>query len=190
MKRRHYLGATTTAMLGGLAGCMGDPEYTITSVSSVDTAGPLTFDVEIADSAITVDSPGSLDVRLRNDGETAVEIRNTGVWPFGILALIPPDENGMRTLLLTDQYAETDHVEVTANSTGTDNTRLVRTLAAGESVTERYRIHGKRLRGNATYSLGDYFEDVLISYRTGDSGTWSELHPEVSVTIAERSLLP
>ncbi len=188
MKRRHYLGAATATM-AGLAGCMGDPEYTITSISSADRAGPLGFDVEIADSAITVDSPGSLDVRLRNDGETAVEIRNTGVWPFGILALIPPDENGMRTLLLTDQYAETDHVEVTANSAGTDNTRLVRSLAAGESVTERYRIHGKRLRGSATYSLGDYFEDTLLSYRTGDSGSWSELHPEVSVTVAERSLL-
>jgi len=189
MKRRHYLGAATATM-AGLAGCMGDPEYTIASVSSADTAGPLGFDVEIADSDITVDSPGSLDVRLRNDSETAVEIRNTGVWPFRILALIPPDENGMRTLLLTDQYAETDHVEVTANSTGTDNTQLVRSLAAGKSVTERYRVHGKRLRGSATYSLGDYFGDTLLSYRTGDSGSWSELHPEVSVTVAERSLLP
>lgn len=189
MKRRHYLGVSTAAM-AGLVGCMGDPEYTITDVAAADTTGPLTFEVEPVETAVTVDSPGSLAVTVRNDGEEAVEISNTGVWPFGILGLIPSDGSQLRTLLLADSYAETDRVEVTANSTGTDNTRLVRSLAAGESVTEQYRVHGNRLSGGGTYSLDDYFQDALLSYRTDDTGSWSELSPEVSVTVAERSLLP
>jgi len=186
VKRRHVLGATT-ATLAGVAGCLGDTEYSITSVSPAETAGPLTFEVSAVDTGITVDSPGSLDLTLRNDGEEAVELRTPGVWPFGMVALIPTDRSGSETLLLTDGYAETDRIEVSANSAHQDNTPIVRALAAGESVTERYVVDGMRLHGGGTYVLDGYFEDGLCSYRTGDE--WSELRPEVSVTIAERSLL-
>ena len=187
MKRRHYLGATT-ATLAGLAGCLGDPEYSIVSVSGPETAGPLVFEVAVVDAGITVDSPGSLALTLRNDSAEAVELRTPGVWPFGMVALISTDDSEWRTLLLTDSYAETDRIEVTANSAHQDNAPIVRTLAAGESVTERYVVDGTRFQGDGTYVLDGYFEDGLCSYRTGDS-EWSELRPEVSVTIAERTLL-
>jgi hypothetical protein len=188
MNRRHYLGVAT-ATIAGLAGCMGDSEYTITDIGTSGMAGPLDYDIEAVDTAVTVDSPGSLDVTVRNGSETAVEISNIGVWPFGILALVPAKEHTFKTLLLTDGYDETDHVEVTANSTRTDNTRLVRSLAASESVTRRYFVHGNRLSGSGTYTLGDYFDGPLLSYRTDDTGSWIERNPTVSVTIAERSLL-
>ncbi|MFD1643646.1 hypothetical protein [Halohasta litorea] len=188
MKRRHYLGVTT-ATLGGLAGCLGDPEYSIESVSPTETAGALAFEVAAVDTAITVDSPGSLDLTLRNDGEEAVELRTPGVWPFGMVALVPTDGSEFRTLLLTDGYAETDRIEVTANSAHQDNTPIVRALAASESVTERYVVDGKRLQGDGTYVLDGYFEDGLCSYRTGDS-EWSEFRSRVSVTVSERALLP
>jgi len=188
MNRRHYLGATT-ATLAGLAGCLGDPEYSIASVSGPETAGSPAFEVTVADAGITVDSPGSLALTLRNDGEEAVEIRTPGVWPFGMVALISTDDSEWRTLLLTDGYAETDRIEVTANSVNQNNTPIVRALAAGESVTERYVVDGKRLQGDGTYVLDGYFKDGLCSYRTGD-GEWSVLRPEVSVTVSKRALLP
>ena len=188
MNRRHYL-AVATATMAGLAGCMGDPEYTITDIGASDMAGPLDFDIEAVDRAVTVDSPGSIDVTVRNGSETSVEISNIGVWPLGILALIPAKENTFKTLLLTDGYDETDHVDVTVNSTRTDNTPLVRSLAASESVTRRYFVQGNRLSGSGRYTLGDYFDHPLLSYRTDDTGSWIERNPTVSVTIAERSLL-
>ena len=189
MNRRQYLGVATATM-AGLAGCMGDPEYTITDIGVSNMAGPLDYDIEAVDTAVTVDSPGSLDMTVRNSSQTAVEISNIGVWPFGILALMPAKENKFKTLLLTDGYDETDHVEVTTNSTRTDNTRLVRSLAASEAVTRRYFVQGNRLSGSGTYTLGDYFDGPLLSYRTDDTDSWSERNPTVSVTITERSLLP
>lgn len=189
MKRRHYVGATT-ATLAGLAGCLGDTEYSIASVSAADTVGPLVFEVEPVKTTITVDSPGSLNLTLRNDGPNAVDIRNTGVWPFGVAALYQTEGSESRTLLLTDQYTQTDRVEVTANSTTRDNTPLVRSLDAGESVTEQYIVHGNRLYGSGTYALGGFHEAILFSYRTDNSDGWSEFRPEVSVRFSERSLLP
>ena len=64
--------------------------------------------------------------------------------------------------------SETDSVEVTANSARRSETPVVRSLAAGESVTERYVVQGNRLSDSGTYRLDGYFEDILFSYSTGD----------------------
>ena len=190
MKRRQYLGLAT-ATVASLAGCLGDTEYTITDISVASATGPLALEVALVDAAATVDSSAPLDITLRNDGTEAVSVRNTGVWPLGVLALAPSGERGpVRVLLLSDQYAKTDRVEVTANSTRNDNEPIVRRLSAGESVTERYEIHGDRLYGSGTYTLRGYFDEVPLSYRTGDTEDWTEFYPEVSVAVAEMSPLP
>lgn len=190
MRRRRCLGLTA-ATLAGLAGCMGDTEYTVTDVSVGDAAGPLALDVALVDAAATVDSSARLDVTLRNESDAAVTVRNTGVWPLGLLALAPPGaREEIEVLLLSDQYAETDRVEVTANSTGSDNEPITRPIDAGESVTVQYEIQGDRLRGSGTYTLRGYFEAVPLSYRATGDEDWTAFHPKVTVTLATRSPLP
>ncbi|MBV0903017.1 hypothetical protein [Haloarcula salina] len=190
MRRRRYLSVASAALVG-LSGCLGDPEYTVIDVTVPETPGTLTLDVEPVDTSVTVDSPARLSFTLRNDGDSALSVRTTGVWPFGLLALALPRERGPeRILLLSDRYAESDHVQVSRNSVGNDNEPLVRQLTAGESVSRRYEIHGDRLYGAGTYTLRGYFEPVPLSYRSVESTDWTAFRPEVTVRVGERSLLP
>ncbi|WP_424005269.1 hypothetical protein ACOZ4I_17955 (plasmid) [Haloarcula salina] len=190
MRRRRYLGVASAALVG-LSGCLGDAEYTVSEVSAPETQGPLTLGVELVDSSVTVDSPARLSFTLRNDGGGALSVRTTGVWPFGLLALAPPDDRGPeKILLLSDQYAESDHVEVSRNSVGNDNEPLVRQLTPGESVSRQYEIHGDRLYGAGPYTLRGYFEPVVLSYQSPGDTDWTAFRPAVTVTVRERSLLP
>jgi hypothetical protein len=190
MKRRHFLGVATASM-AGLAGCMGNTEYTVTDVSVADSAGPLALDLDLVDAAATVDSPARLDVTLRNDDDEDISIRNTGVWPLGLLALAQSGERGRGKILLrSDQYGETDRVEVAANGIRTDNAPIVRPLNAGQSVTNQYEIHGNRLYSPGTHTLRGYFEEVPLFYRVGNAEEWTEFYPEATITVEERSLLP
>ncbi|QHS16166.1 hypothetical protein GWK26_02805 [haloarchaeon 3A1-DGR] len=190
MNRRQYL-LTSTAALAGLSGCLGETEYTVTDVSIAHTTAPLSLEVVASDAGITVDSPGVLDVRLHNTSETSIDVRSTGTWPFGLLALDPPTERDSGTvLLLSDHYADSEHVEVGENSVWTDNETISRSVDAGASVTERYEIHGDRIYRAGDHTLRGYFEPVFLSYRSGETEEWVPFRSEVVVTITKRSLLP
>lgn len=190
MRRRHYLGLAT-ATVASLAGCMGSTEYTITNVTVGDTTGPLSLDLTIADAAATIDSSARLDVTLRNAGDKAVSVRNTGIWPLGLLGLAPSGERGPRRLLLmSDQYAKTDRVEVSATGARGDDESLVRSLDADKSITEQYDVQGDRLSGPGTYTLRGFFDETPLTYRTGNAEDWIEFYPKVTIDIEKRSLLP
>ncbi|NLV11259.1 hypothetical protein ACAH01_05875 [Halomicrobium sp. HM KBTZ05] len=189
MNRRRYLGLATAAM-SGLAGCLADTEYTVSAVAVDDIAAPLALDVTPVDRSVTVDSPGTLALTLRNTSEKPIEIRTTGVWPFGMLGLAPPGEHGPDAiLLLSDQYEETDRVEATASSAHLDNTPITDTLDGGESVSAQYEIHGERVVDTGTHTLRGFFDAVPLSYRDPDADGWTQYHPDVTVDLSKQSLL-
>ncbi|EMA17123.1 MULTISPECIES: hypothetical protein [Haloarcula] len=189
MNRRQYL-AVSTAALSGLAGCLGDTEYTISSVETEDGSHPLALDVTPADRAIEIESPGRLDITLRNTGTQDLRIKNTGVWPLGVLGLVSAGDSGsLDVLLLTDEYAEVDTVEIRPNGANKDNAPLTGTLEAGESIERQYELIGRRVSGAGTYTLQGYFDEVPLSYRTGENTDWVAYHPTVTVTLTEQSVL-
>ncbi|EMA32681.1 hypothetical protein [Haloarcula japonica] len=190
MNRRQYL-AVSTAALSGLAGCLGDPEYTISSVETDDDSHPLALDVATVDRNVVIESPGRLNITLRNTGTQDVIIKNTGVWPLGVLGLVPADESETAgTLLVTDEYEQSNTVEVRPNGASKDNAPLTGTLAAGESIQRQYELIGRRIPRAGTYTLQGYFDEVPLSYRTGENADWVAYHPSVTVTLTEQSVLP
>jgi hypothetical protein len=189
MNRRQYL-TVSTAALSGLAGCLGDTEYTISSVETEGDSHPLALDVTVADRNIAIESPGRLDITLRNTGTQDVSIKNTGVWPLGVLGLVPADESGSPAILLsTDKYEKADTVEIQPTGASKDNTPLTGTLAAAESIERQYELDGQRVLAAGTYSLQGYFDAVPLSYRTGEGTDWVTYHPTVTVTLTEQSVL-
>ncbi|AAV46567.1 unknown [Haloarcula marismortui ATCC 43049] len=190
MNRRRYL-TVSTAALSGLAGCLGDPEYTISSVETEDDSHPLGLDVTPVDREITIESPGQLNIALRNTGTQDVIIKNTGVWPLGVLGLALAGESvSADILLLADEYTEADTVEVRPSGASKDGTPLTGTLAAAESIERQYELNGRRVSGAGTYTLQGYFDEVPLSYRTGEDADWVAYHPSVTVTLTEQSVLP
>ncbi|WP_058994754.1 hypothetical protein [Haloarcula sp. CBA1127] len=190
MNRRQYL-AVSTAALSGLAGCLGEPEYTISSVETGDDSHPLALDVTAVDRNIAIESPGRLDITLRNTGTQDVIIKNTGVWPLGVLGLDSGGESvSADILLLADEYAEADTVEVRPNGASKDNAPLTGTLAAAESIQRQYELDGRRVSSAGAYTLQGYFDEVPLSYRTGENADWVAYHPSVTVTLTEQSALP
>lgn len=189
MNRRQYL-TVSAAALSGLAGCLGDTEYTISSVETEGDSHPLALDVTVADRNIAIESPGQLDITLRNTETQDVMIKNTGVWPLGVLGLAPADASGSTTTLLsTDKYEKADTVEIQPNGVSRSNEPLTGTLGADESIERQYELDGKRVSGADTYSLQGYFDAVPLSYRTGEDTDWVAYHPTVTVTLTERSML-
>ncbi|WP_434531079.1 hypothetical protein ACODNH_05645 [Haloarcula sp. NS06] len=189
MNRRQYL-AVSTAALSGLAGCLGDTEYTISSVETEDDSHPLALDVTAVDRNIAIESPGRLDITLRNTGTQGVIIKNTGTWPLGVLGLTPAGESRISDILLvTDEYAEADTVEIQPNGASKDNAPLTGTLAATESIERQYELDGRRVSAAGTYTLQGYFDAVPLSYRTDENADWVAYRPSVTVTLTEQSVL-
>ena len=190
MNRRQYL-AVSTAALSGLAGCLGDAEYTISSVETGDDPHPLALDVAPIDRDIAIESPGQLNITLRNTGKQDLIIKNTGVWPLGMIGLGLADESvSADILVVTDAYAQSNAVEVRPNEASKDGDPLTGTLAAAESIQRQYELIGRRIPGAGTYTLQGYFDEVPLSYRTGENADWVAYHPSVTVTLTEQSVLP
>jgi len=189
MNRRRYL-AVSTAVLSGLAGCLGDTEYTISSVETEADSHPLALDVTVIDRGIAIESPGRLDITLRNTGTQDVTIKNTGVWPLGMLGLTLAGESvSADILLLTDAYEQSNAVEVRPNGARKDSDPITGTLATAESIQRQYELIGRRVATAGTYTLQGYFDDVPLSYRTGEDTDWVAYHPTVTVTLTEQSVL-
>ena len=190
MNRRQYLAVSTTA-LSGLAGCLGDTEYTISGVETEDDSHPLGLDVTPIDREIAIENPGRLNITLRNTGTQDVMIQNTGVWPLGMVGLTIADESASADiLLLTDAYEQSNAVEVRPNGASKDGDPLTGTLAAAESIERQYELIGRRIPDAGTYTLQGYYDAVPLSYRTGENADWVAYHPSVTVTLTEQPVLP
>ena len=87
MKRRTLLGVTTASMVS-LTGCLGTTEYTITGVQAEATT-PLGISVEIVEPNAVIEHPAQLSFTVTNKQDSPIKIRNTGIWPFGLLELVP-----------------------------------------------------------------------------------------------------
>ena len=193
MRRRTVLGVVGASLVGG-AGCLGRTEYTVTDVSVDGVSAPFAFSVERTEPNAVVEHPAKLTFSLSNEGETSIRIRNTGIWPFGLLELVASvdGEEAGGTILWTDRYVESDEVDATnRRDYGTTSTPLVRPLSPGERVSETYELHGDALGVDDTgaqFVRGE-FERPILEYASAPENDWEPFLPRVRVTIAEKRLL-
>lgn len=193
MRRRTFLGITSASLLG-TAGCLGETEYTVTDISVGDVSAPFDFSVEVVDPNAVIEHPARLKFSLSNEREESMQIRNTGIWPFGLLELVDSlgAEEAGGTILWTERYAESDEVDATSRRDyGTSSTPLVRPLDPGERVSETYELHGDSLGVNDTgrQVVRGEFEPPILEYATGEARDWVSFLPEISVVLQERSMI-
>ena len=193
MRRRTFLGITSASLLG-TAGCLGETEYTVTDVSVGDVSPPFSFSVEIVDPNAVIEHPARLRFSCSNEGERPIQIRNTGIWPFGLLELVDSlgAEEAGGTILWTERYAESDEVDATnRRDYGTSSTPLVRPLDPGERISETYELHGDSLGVNDTgrQVVRGEFDPPILEYATDEEGRWESFLPEISVVLQEKSVM-
>ncbi|RQG96549.1 hypothetical protein [Natrarchaeobius chitinivorans] len=185
LRRRTLLG-TVAASTATLAGCMADTEYTVVDASSdpVDDA-PISFDLEVVDPAIRVDSPGVIELTVENVDDGPIELVSMGIRPFGTLELRaePEDHPGETWInLWSDEYEESPHVDVRPNGMRVDGEELVMTLFPDELISVPYEIPGEEVVRDATYELsGRLGDDHVLRYRRpddeNDNGTTEDGDP-------------
>lgn len=190
MRRRTLLGAAGASMVG-LAGCLGETEYTVTDVRVDEASGPVGLAVDVAEPDAVVEHPASLEFTVSNPLDSPVRVRNTGIWPLGLLELVPSldAEEAGGTILWTSRYEESQYVDAESRrSYGTESTPLVRTLDPGETAGETYEVHGDDLYETGTRYVRGKFEPPLLEYATEGEG-WESFLPEVRVTVEEKGPL-
>ncbi|MFC7174947.1 hypothetical protein ACFQL0_19525 [Haloplanus litoreus] len=119
-------------------------------------------------------------------------MRNTGVWPFGLLKLVPSldTEGPAGALLWTEQYEASEHVDIESRRNyGTDSTSLVQALESGERVSETHELHGDGIREADTAYVRGEFESPIFEYTRNDTDEWRSFSPEIAVTIVTKRLL-
>jgi hypothetical protein len=185
MRRRTVLAAAGASMTG-LAGCLGASEYTLTDVETTLSA-PFEFDVTVADPDAVIEHPALLEFELTNGEDRPLRVRNTGVWPFGLLELVhssDAENPGAGALLWTAEYETSSYVDMeNRRNYGTESTPLVRTLGAAETVSETYEVHGDAVREAGTAYVRGEFEPPIFEYARGDSDGWRAFTPEIAVTV-------
>ncbi|WP_049985212.1 hypothetical protein [Halobellus rufus] len=191
MKRRTLLGITSASMVS-LTGCLGATEYTITDVQTEATT-PLDISVAIVEPDAVIEHPAQLAFTVTNKQEEPIEIRNTGIWPFGLLELVPSldtQDAGPGTILWTDRYEESRYVDAeTRQNYGVESTPLVRTLDPDETVEETYDVHGDDVIQTGTMYVRGRFEPPILEYTTEHTEGWNSFSPEITVEIAGQSLI-
>jgi hypothetical protein len=193
MRRRSLLGVAG-ASLAGAAGCLGATEYTVTDVSVGDVSAPLALRVELTEPNAVVEHPATLTFSLSNERERPIRVRNTGIWPFGLLELVPSidAEEAGGTILWTERYAESDEVDATNHRDyGATSKPLVRSLDPGERVSDPYELHGDSLgvRDTGVQFVRGEFDPPIFEYAAGEGSDWEPFLPEVRVVIEEKRLL-
>lgn len=190
MKRRALLGIVGASM-GGLAGCLGETEYTVTNRGVEQRDGPLQLDVAVLDQAVTIDSPAHLELSLRNTSKQEVRIRNTGIWPFGVLGLAPSrDAKPIKSSLVwSEKYLTSDRVDLAKNGSGggVDGNPIIRSLGPKSAITARYQIHGDLIHRTGTTYLRGYFAVPILAYSTA-SDDWTQYRPEIDIAINARGI--
>ena len=191
MRRRTLLGAAAASM-ASLSGCLGATEYTVTDVRVSQSSAPVGLDVSIMEPDAVIEHPARLDFTVTNQGDAPIRVRNTGIWPFGLLELVPSldIEEAGGTLLWTSRYEESQYVDATSRSNyGTEDTPLVHTLEPGGTASETYELHGDDIRGEGTRYVRGEFEPPILEYSTQESEAWQSFLPEVTVTLEKTDLL-
>jgi hypothetical protein len=175
-----------------LTGCLGATEYTITDVKA-ETTTPLGISIEIVEPNAVIEHPAQMAFSVTNKQESPIDIRNTGIWPFGLLELVPSldtQDGGSGTILWTDRYEESRYVDAESRqSYGVESTPLVRTLDAGETVTETYDVHGSDIIETGTMYVRGRFEPPILGYTTEENEGWDSFSPEITVKLGEQSLI-
>lgn len=191
MRRRALLAAAGTSV-AALGGCLGDAEHTITDVEVTATA-PFEFDVTVAEPDAVIEHPARLDIGLTNRAERPLRVRNTGVWPFGLLKLVRSRDGEKSvggTLLWTAQYEASEHVDIGSRSSySVESTPLVRALEPGETVGETYALHGDGIHEAGTAYVRGEFEPPVFEYTDEEADSWQAFSPEIAVTTATKGLL-
>lgn len=183
MRRRHVL-VTAGASMVALSGCLGgDTEYEISEASIDSGDSPVSLSIEVIDPEIRIGDPGTLEITL-GAGETPIQIRARGVLPFGLAALRLDSER--RVVLHSAAYDDTSLVEVSGTGNRVEDVRLTDEVASGESVTERYTVRVDDVFTDGSYSVGRYFNEYLVSYRSLD-GPWVRITPGGGVSIESLS---
>jgi len=152
MRRRTLLGAAAASMVG-LSGCLGATEYTVTDVRVGRSSAPVGLDVSITEPNAAIEHPARLEFTITNQQNGPVRVRNTGIWPFGLLELVPSldVEEAGGTILWTSRYEESQYVGAeNRGNYGTEDTPLVRTVEPGGTASETYEVHGDDIRGAGT----------------------------------------
>jgi len=178
--------------MASLAGCLGATEYTVTDVQVGQTSAPVGLDVSITQSNAVIEHPARLEFTVTNQQNGPVRVRNTGIWPFGLLELVPSleTEKAGGTLLWTSRYEESQYVDATSRSNyGTEDTPLVHILEPGGTASETYEIHGDDIRGAGTRYVRGAFEMPILEYLTEESEVWQSFLPELTITIEQTNLV-
>jgi hypothetical protein len=191
MKRRTLLGVAGASM-ASLAGCLGATEYTVTDVRVGQSSAPVGLDVSITEPNAVIEHPASLEFTVTNQQNSPVRVRNTGIWPFGLLELVPSldVEEAGGTILWTSRYEESQYVDAESRGNyGTEDTPLAHTLESGETASETYELHGDDIRGAGTRYVRGEFEPPILEYSTEESEAWQSFLPEVAVSLEKTDLL-
>jgi hypothetical protein len=191
MNRRKLL-AVTGASLTGLAGCLSATEYTVTDVTVEDQPSPVSLGVERVEPRALVEHPARLEFTVTNTGETAIEVRNTGIWPLGVLKVVASLDSvrAAGEVLWTDRYEASEYVDATSRRNySAESTPLVRTLAAGNSITEPYDLHGDSISREGERVVRGWPDPPLLEYRTTTTDEWESYLPTVRVQIEQRGVI-
>ncbi|RRJ31292.1 hypothetical protein [Halocatena pleomorpha] len=156
MKRRTLLGAIGASMLG-MAGCLGQNEYTLSEPDIEQTDDPFRIDATLSNRDVTIDGPATLTLTLENTGETPLQIRTTDLWPFGVPVFGRQGDQYGEIQLLSDRYDETDNVDISvtgwSRSMSLQGQPITQTLSPGDPLTREYTVRGDLITTEGTYQL-------------------------------------
>lgn len=185
MKRRTLL-ATSGLSIAGLSGCLGDSAYRVREVTVEAASGPLALTVRINRGKVTIEQPAVLSFTLTNTTDEPVQIRNLGVWPFGVLGLGESTTDIVGRFdpqLFSSAYAESDRVTVgpTHDSLSIAEEPVVESLPADKEATETYTLPGEDLRRGGTYCIIGLYGTSFLEYH--DANAWWAFEPTIEMTI-------
>jgi hypothetical protein len=191
MNRRTLLGVAG-ASLAGLSGCLGEPEYSVTDATVDAPSAPVSVEVDVLDPNAVVEHPARLEFTVRNDSSRPVRLRNTGIWPFGILKAVESLESNSSsgTVLWTDRYRESEYVDATSRRNyGTESTPIVRTLSPDASQARVYELHGDDVRRATSVFVRGWPDPPLFEYGPSSEDSWTAYTPDITVALESRGIL-
>lgn len=188
IRRRALLGSIV-GVGGLLTGVFADSEYTIEDISTEDPTGPLSLSATILDSDITFDTPGKIELAVTNDTDEPIELRNSGIAPFGALTANEVDSPGLSMALYSPAYDEVDGVEGTPHRISAEGVVKI-TVDPDETVSEVYEIEGSQISETGAYEIRVYPGSMpLLTYQTPETGETVKETPSVVFEIDSQSVL-
>lgn len=192
MNRRLFINVAVLVTTG-IAGCLGpDHEYTISDATVDSDTAPFDMELEVIDADATLEGPAQFELSVTNASNRPVEVRNRGVWPFGVLRIAqdnPFETESTRMADLTSSaYGTSEHVTSEDNSITVDDTALRDRVNSGETVSEVYSLPGDRLSVTGEYSIYGVFDPWLFEFSRHDSDNWEQFLPNTSIVVESSGL--